>query len=126
DTDTGIHCDDCTGPVTLPFDVQFYDQTFTAGTPINVSSNGVIEFTSNFNGCCGYCLPQAGFNNLIAPDSRDLETYSASAAGIFTSVSGVAPNLILNIEWRAEPCCGGGSVTEDFEARLYEGQKRID
>src|SRR5439155_24519857 len=48
-------------------------------------------------------------------------------SGIYTSVSGSAPNRIFNIEWRA--CWyGGGSCGGDVnvEARLYEGQDRFD
>src|SRR5678810_1328128 len=44
--------------------------------------------------------------------------------GIFTSVSGTAPNRIFNIEWRAQYFPGSGSA--GFELRLYEGQTRFD
>src|SRR5205807_7544266 len=56
----------------------------------------------------------------------DLRTDGAGG-GIFTSVTGIAPNRIFNIEWRA--CYYGfscGSVTTDFEARLYEGQDKFE
>lgn len=121
--DTGIYCDDCTGQVSLPFDVQFYDETFTAGSPINISSNGFFEFTGNDQGCCGACIPQNSgtrYVDVVAPAWMDLITNN----GIFTSVSGTAPNRIFNIEWRAEFfCCSG---TANFEVRLYEGEQRID
>ena len=45
--------------------------------------------------------------------------------GIFTSISGTAPNRIFNIEWRtvyfATP-----TTTANYELRLYEGQSRFD
>ena len=44
--------------------------------------------------------------------------------GIFTSISGTAPNRIFNIEWRAQYFPGSGSA--NFELRLYEGQTRFD
>src|SRR5204863_6561413 len=47
-----------------------------------------------------------------------------SGFGIFTSVSGTAPNRIFNIEWRAQYFPGSGSA--GFELRLYEGQLRFD
>ena len=47
-----------------------------------------------------------------------------SGFGIFTSVSGTAPNRIFNIEWRAQYFPGSGSA--GFELRLYEGQCRFD
>ena len=43
-----------------------------------------------------------------------------SGFGIFTSISGTAPNRIFNIEWRAQYFPGSGSA--NFELRLYEGQ----
>ena len=47
-----------------------------------------------------------------------------SGFGIFTSISGTAPNRIFNIEWRAQYFPGSGSAS--FELRLYEGQSRFD
>src|SRR5207248_7794713 len=44
--------------------------------------------------------------------------------GIFTSISGSAPNRIFNIEWRAQYFPGSG--TANLELRLYEGQTRFD
>jgi plastocyanin len=54
----------------------------------------------------------------IFPYWDDLRTDSAGM-GIFTSISGTAPNRIFNIEWRATYFSGGG--TANFELRLYEG-----
>ena len=50
--------------------------------------------------------------------------WSIAGFGIFTSVSGTAPNRIFNIEWRAQYFPGSG--TANFELRLYEGQTRFD
>ena len=51
----------------------------------------------------------------------------ATGCGIFTSVSGSAPNRIFNIEWRAV-YFADTSVTANFEVRLYENDpnKRFD
>ena len=47
--------------------------------------------------------------------------------GIFTSTSGVTPNRIFNIEWRAVYYSGGVSTSSvNFEVRLYENQQRFD
>lgn len=122
--DIGNHCDDCTTQISFPFPVLFYDQVFSSA---NVSSNGFLQFTGNNNGCCGSCLPQDSVSNLIAPHWSDLYTSdTASGQGIFTSVSGTAPNRIFNIEWRATYCCSGGAPTENFEVRLHENKNRID
>ena len=47
-----------------------------------------------------------------------------SGFGIFTSISGTAPNRIFNIEWRAQYFPGSGSA--NFELRLYQGLSRFD
>src|SRR6267143_6053949 len=123
DTDVGNHCDDCGTGITLPFSVTFYDQVFTSAV---VYSNGNLYFTSG-ESCCTVCVPDGSANNLIAPGWTDLYTAdSAAGQGIFTSVSGTAPNRIFNIEWRTQHCCSGGPPTYNFEVRLYEGQRRID
>src|SRR5207248_4980534 len=63
----------------------------------------------------------------------DLETVTGlggctafpGGCGIFTSVSGVAPNRIFNIEWRAV-YFGNTAQALNFEVRLYEGQSKFD
>ncbi|MFL5731726.1 MAG: hypothetical protein ACJ78Q_00880, partial [Chloroflexia bacterium] len=60
-------------------------------------------------------------------DSLDMSPNAASGLGIYTSVSGSAPNRIFSIEWRAclHSMLGcGGIVT--FEVRLFEHQERFD
>jgi hypothetical protein len=122
-TDIGNHCDDCTTEITLPFPVKFYDEVFTTA---DVSSNGLLEFTPSGAGCCGSCLPDVSVVDLIAAHWSDLYTGDDTIGeGIFTSVSGTAPNRVFNIEWRATYCCGG-APTENFEIRLYESQNQID
>jgi hypothetical protein len=126
--DTGNHCDDCSTAITLPFDVTYYDQTLTAGSTIFVNSNGFLSLSTNpGNGCCGYCIPLGFASNVISPGSSDLYTADlASGQGIFTSVSGAAPNRIFNIEWRTRYCCSSGAPDFDFEVRIYEGRQRIE
>src|SRR5439155_11565214 len=118
-TDIGNHCDDCVTTITLPFSFTLYDQTFIAA---NLSSNGNAQFTTMDPGF-GNCLPWTGHNYTIFPYGEDLYTVN-SGYGIFTSVSGSAPNRIFNIEWRAQYFPGTG--TANFELRLYEGQTRLD
>src|SRR2546421_5520330 len=124
DTDVGNHCDDClTRNIPLPFPVFFYDGVFTT---FDVSSNGHITFTDADDTDYNFCLPH-DIDSLIVPLSADLYTFdAANGQGIFTSVSGTAPNRIFNIEWRTKYCCSVGTPVVNFEVRLYEGQRRID
>jgi hypothetical protein len=116
--------DDCVATVTLPFPYTFYGQTFATA---NVSTNGVLQFSSNNNdyGQNQICFPQLNqFNNAIFAHWTDLQTNGAGE-GIFTSISGTPGSQVFNIEWRASyDFLPPGSI--NFEIRLYEGQQRFD
>jgi photosystem II stability/assembly factor-like uncharacterized protein len=118
--DTGNHADDGTTSITLPFTFTFYGQSFNNAA---LCSNGSLQFQSNDAAYNNSCLPYSGFSYAIVPFWDDLLTSSAGS-GIFTSISGSAPNRIANIEWRATYFSGGASL--NFEVRLYEGQARFD
>jgi PKD repeat protein/photosystem II stability/assembly factor-like uncharacterized protein len=118
-TDTGNHGDDVVTAISLPFTFTMYGQAFSNAT---LSSNGNLQFASSDNEYNNVCLPHSGFTSAIAPLWDDLRT--DGSGGIFTSVSGSAPNRIFNIEWRATYFTGGASA--NFEIRLYEGQPRFD
>jgi hypothetical protein len=127
-TDIGNHSDDLVTTIALPFTYNFYNSSFTSA---NVSSNGNLQFTTANTAFTNACLPTATLSNAILPHWDDLRTDAqtncsafASGCGIFTSVSGVAPTRIFNIEWRAVLFTGGTTV--NFEVRLYEGQNRFD
>src|SRR6266480_4950384 len=122
DTDIGNHTDDDTTAIILPFPVILYDQVFTTA---NVSSNGNLQFNSNSARFGNGCLPDGNFSYTIFPYWDDLYTGS-SGEGVFTSVTGTAPNRIFNIEWRAEHCCFFGATSVNFEIRLYEGLRKFD
>ena len=119
-TDIGNHGDDTVTTVALPFPFTLYDQSFTS---INLSSNGNAQFTTTDATFTNQCLPWLTHNYTIYPYWDDLYLVN-SGFGIFTSVSGTAPNRIFNIEWRAQYFPGSGSA--GFELRLYEGQLRFD
>ena len=137
-TDTGNHTDDGDTPVTLPFSFQLYDQTYNS---VNVNSNGRLDFVciNEPSGFASACLPAAPnicpFDYTIFGLWSDYRTdvvgegcsNFASGCGIFTSVSGSAPNRIFNIEWRAV-YFADHNATANFEIRLYENDpnKRFD
>jgi hypothetical protein len=138
DSDTGNHTDDGDTFITLPFSFQLCDQTFNG---VNVNSNGRLDFVC-INEPMGYlsaCLPapanQCPYDYTIFPLWTDMRTdvvgmgcsNFASGCGIFTSVSGSAPNRIFNIEWRTV-YFADNTMTANFEARLYENDpnKRFD
>jgi N-acetylneuraminic acid mutarotase len=113
-TDIGNHCDDCVTDVTLPFPIILYGQIYTT---VGLDSNGKAHFPTGGSVFTNSCLPQTGATYTIYPYWEDLRT-DAAGSGIFTSVTGVEPNRIFNIEWRTTYFSGGG--TANFELRLYE------
>src|SRR5439155_2945237 len=120
-TDLGVHCDDCTGPVTFPFPVSFYGTPFNSGV---VSSNGNLQFTGNTAYLGTSCpLPDINLGEAILPYQDDLHTGNAGE-GIFTLTSGTAPNRTFYVEWRTHYF--GRSGTANFEIALYEGQSFFD
>jgi hypothetical protein len=137
-TDTGNHCAWCDTTINLPFPFVLYDQTFNA---VMVNSSGRLDFVCN-NEPSNYtetCLP-APPNNCpydytifalwaewsTGIGATECSTW-ANGCGIFTSVSGAAPNRIFNIEWHAVSRDSQG-LTANFEVRLYENSpnKRFD
>jgi hypothetical protein len=119
--DTGNHCGDCTTQITLPFAYQFYDRTFTSAS---VSSKGVLQFVSDSVEWDNTCGPTAAFNYAIMAHWDDMRTDNEDGLGIYTSLTGSAPNRVFNIEWRTAYYSGGGHAK--FEIQLYEGQVRFD
>jgi PKD repeat protein/subtilisin family serine protease len=119
-TDIGNHGDDTVTSISLPFGFTFYSQTFSNAT---LSSNGNLQFLSSSTAFNNSCLPNGNFNYAILPLWDDLRT-DGSGGGIFTSISGSAPNRIFNIEWRSTYYSGGAAA--NFEVRLYESQPRVE
>jgi len=119
--DTGNHCDNCVTLVAFPFPIQFYNLSFSEAY---VSSNGNIQFTGNAPYLGTFCpLPNRCLNAAILAYQSDLRT-DGSGSGIFTLVTGSAPNRVFNIEWRTT--YNGMLGTANFEARFYESQNFFD
>lgn len=120
----GSQCDDCTVLVNLPFTYNLYGQPFTRAI---VGNNGTIGFVDNANLINNTCLPNVAFDYAIVAYWDNLVTMGqpvCADCGIYVSTSGVAPNRIYNIEWRANYFPGVNRA--QFEVRLYEGQNRFE
>ena len=116
--------------IALPFSYTLYDQTFTS---INVSSNGNAQFTTTAtdftNAVPAVDHPQLHDLPVLGRPAhrckRGCSAFPGGTCGIFTSVTGTAPNRIFNIEWRTD-YFAETTMTANYELRLYEGQKRFD
>jgi hypothetical protein len=134
DTDVGNHCDGCDTFIPLPFNFQLYGATYTG---VNVGDNGRLDFV-NVNEPGGYitaCLPAppnyftgTPYDNTLFPLWQDMRTdatldgcanFPGATCGVFTSVTGSAPNRIFNIEWRTV-LYWDETAPQNFEVRLYE------
>jgi len=125
--DSGSHCDDCDTPITLPFPVPLYDQTFT--TTVEAGSNGHLTFGVDNATFSITCSPfgVAGTTYVDAPywvDQRTdtiggCATFPGGTCGIFTTTTGSAPNRIFYIEWRTV-YFGSNTDTLNYEVALHE------
>jgi hypothetical protein len=119
--DTGNHVDDgVTSGIPIPFPFNFY------GTPyntLNVSSNGVIQFTTAATTYINVCpqASQAAFGPAIFCFWDDLYTVTTAAGqGIFTTTSGSTPFRNFYIEYRTQFCCSTAAPIVHFEVVLHE------
>src|SRR5436190_11699626 len=131
DTDTGNHCDDCATSISFPFPVSVYAQTFNSA---NVASNGTLDLIGNAapftHGC--QVLPNSFWNMAVLPYQDHLRTdnlgftgcagFPGGTCGIFTSVTGTAPNRQFNIEWRVVDYADT-TAPANFEVVFYENSQ---
>jgi hypothetical protein len=121
--DTGNHCDDCSTNIVAPFPVTLYG---TSSTAVSVSSNGLLAVggpaPTNFGNAC---LPFLGVEQVLAPYWDDQRTDTATGSGIFTSVSGAAPNRVFNIEWRTSNFATPATLSNDYTVRFFENSSNI-
>ena len=119
-TDIGNHSDSTLTTISLPFTFFFY------GTPYctaRVSPDGILQFGSSASTGSVTCGP-ANYNDVIFAYEND-QTTTAAGDGIFTSITGTAPNRIFNIEWKTH-LFTPSSASANYEIRLYESPLRFD
>ena len=98
---------------------------------MTVGSNGHLTFGTVNNGFNITCLPEATVTYAIGPywgDQRTDNIAPNTGNGIFTSISGTAPNRIFNIEYRTVFFgeTTATAPTQNYEVRLFEGQTSYD
>jgi hypothetical protein len=128
----GSQCRACAVNLNLPFPFTFYGQAYSRA---NVSSEGNLQFLTTYVCAITTCpLPEPHLGPAILPNWDSYmdtapfaacEQYAGGPCGIYTSLSGSAPDRILNIQWRTH-FWATSQHTANFEMRLYEGTGRID
>jgi|GEM_PF-2345586 len=117
----GSTCNTCTVLLALPFAYDFYGNTYTQ---VRASNKGNLQFVSNSSSGADVCLPAVSLDDTIFAYWDDLNTNINDNLGIYTSISGTAPNRIFNIEWRARYIANDAAA--NFQARLYEGEPKLE
>lgn len=118
---SGSTCNSCTVNIPLPFAYSLYDIPYTS---VNASNEGNLQFTTNNPISSNSCLPAASLGDAIIPYWDDINSNINDIMGVYTSVTGVAPNRIFNIRWYGG--YEGNDALVDMEARLYEGQPKFE
>ncbi len=100
---TGTSCDDCRYAIPLPFNFTFFGTVYTAGTNVDVSTNGWLSFTTPQASSywTNACLPNAAAPmNLVAAYWDDIAFYSGcgSASWKYQTI-GTTPNRRFVITW---------------------------
>jgi hypothetical protein len=121
-TDIGLHCVSCMQSVSLPFPVTVYGESFTTAW---ISTDGFMFFYPEYQIAGRSCLPYFGLNYAVYPYWTLMRT-DGPDQGVYTSVTGVEPNRIYNVEWRAGLSDGSGPA--NLEVRFHENSRtgRID
>ena len=114
-----MNCDDCGIPISLPFPVTIYNQTFTSAI---VGSNGTLSFGTAYD-FAPTCMPVDAASYSIAPYWVDQfpVTSTCPTCGVFTAITGQAPpNRKFVVEWRNAYYPGNATPNLDYEVVLYE------
>lgn len=98
-TAQGWRADDGAWSYTLPFDLTYFGQTYPAGTPIYISSNGYIDLVER-SAFCYNNEDRLASRILIAPMFLDLMTNGTAQAGEDIYIASDGSRVI--IRWCAE------------------------
>lgn len=131
----GSQADDAVVSVVVPADFNFrvYNTDVAGGTTIRASTNGTLQFlaTGGATAFANTALPATVFaanTTVLMPFLDDLDMLATDVAGggIYTHLTGTAPNRQFIIEWRARPYLLGTPaapepVNTNFAIVLNEG-----
>ncbi|HEY6172235.1 MAG TPA: choice-of-anchor D domain-containing protein, partial [Candidatus Kapabacteria bacterium] len=125
--------------IALPFSFQYDGTTYPAGTTLYIGF-GMVSFnnlTSNYyynviNGVSPY--PAGSYPNTIAPWTGLQVAYNSGASfpstsngGIYYTVTGVAPDRVLKIEWNKFGAYSASTYgATNYQVVLYEGTNTIE
>jgi hypothetical protein len=132
----GSRADDAVASLTVPADFNFsiMNTPIAGGSTLRVSTNGNIQFVSSGGTEAWGNTPLPAFGSgggqgVFPVDAPTLFAYwedldLRGSGGVFTEVTGTAPNRVLKVEWRGKIANGGPAV--DFAVLFRENSNLFD
>lgn len=125
----GSAADDVVVTASVPFAFSIYDRAIAAGETISISTNGNVQFVASG---ASTTFQNAALPAGALPDAPALFPYwddlllTTPGGGIYTHVSGTAPNRRFVIEWRGQRYRDGATTqTVNFAIAIEEGSSRF-
>ncbi len=110
----GSQDDDAMATVTTPFAFSVYGTNIAAASTIRLSTNGTIQLVASggSSGLTNGALPGGVFSATtptLLPywDDLDMRPTITTGGGIYSEVTGAAPNRVWKLEWRAKHFVSG-------------------
>lgn len=103
-------------PVNLPFSFRFYGRNYTTAY---IAPNGFLSFATTMGSGFNWTLPDTFEPHAAIYPFWDELTIDGSA-GVYTGVTGTAPNRQFVVEWRNVAMWGDPTQRLTFEALLHE------
>ncbi|TAG76153.1 MAG: hypothetical protein EAZ24_09350 [Burkholderiales bacterium] len=106
--------DDAIVSVTSPFAFSVYGTNIASASTIRISTNGTIQLVGSggTSSLTNGNLPAATFGSATPTlfpywDDLDMRTTITTGGGVYSEVTGVAPNRVWKLEWRAKHFVSG-------------------
>jgi hypothetical protein len=130
---------DYVSALTLPFNFYFLNTTYASGFSLKAGTCGYLSFngssytggpTYNYYGyywisnLSGNARPS--YNKMILAYGAELQTSGVTDGGIYTLLSGSAPNRVFTVEWRAQGYSSPSGNPGNFQLKLYERNGNIE
>lgn len=133
----GTRADDAVASITVPagFDFSVMNTPVAGGSTLRVSTNGNIQFVSSGGTEAWGNTPLPAFGSgggegVFPTDAPTLFAYwedldlRAATAGVFTELTGTAPDRVFKVEWRGRIVGGGPAV--NFAVLFHENSNLFD
>jgi hypothetical protein len=112
DTDVGAHCDNCVVRIDFPFAVPLYERWYAQAW---IDPHGALFFDHPTTTIHRHCVPWYDREDALFPAWSKYHV-----GGVYTAVTGSAPQRRFVIEWRLFASMGPGDGLANFEVIFHE------